>query len=394
MTVRTGVERVLLVGAFERDNFGDLLFHLLTRQYLVAAGFDVDAASVLSAHVAATPDLPIMSMHEALSTRAYRAVWVVGGEVGGVRVVDAFGMSLPELERRVFSSAQVGAQEIFARFASGLPLHAPAYLPALDRYPLNRSAALIVNSVGVSHLSRGLAPDAMAESMRILATASHLTVRDEESQSFLDTHSIPSVLSPDVIHSISSAEGWSREEIVEPEGAPYLLLQVNVEQLTISGLTRVADLIAELWEATGVPVRLFAAGITHGHDSVSAYDALIALLRKRYQHVECDRIRDRAPSRLVAEIAGAALWIGTSLHGRIVAESYGVPRISLTNDKVARYARRWDNLFPSDLTLGAAVLHAPGLVNGSAHLASATPLARAAESRLQEIISTMKGRPV
>lgn len=55
--------RVLLVGAFERDNFGDLLFHLVTRSMLESSGFAVDAASVISAEVPAVPEYPVLRMH-------------------------------------------------------------------------------------------------------------------------------------------------------------------------------------------------------------------------------------------------------------------------------------------------------------------------------------------
>ncbi len=43
--------------------------------------------------------------------------------------------------------------------------------------------------------------------------------------------------------------------------------------------------------------------------------------------------------------------IGTSLHVRIVAGAYGVPRVTLTKRKPTEYARSWDSDMPYDVAL-------------------------------------------
>lgn len=39
------------------------------------------------------------------------------------------------------------------------------------------------------------------------------------------------------------------------------------------------------------------------------------------------------------------------MHGRIVANSYNIPRISIENEKVNNYTSKWDNQFPSNIKL-------------------------------------------
>ncbi len=46
------------------------------------------------------------------------------------------------------------------------------------------------------------------------------------------------------------------------------------------------------------------------------------------------------------EIAGAYAWLGSSLHGRIVASAYGVPRVSIAKRKLDEYAQTWDPDMP------------------------------------------------
>ena len=55
---------------------------------------------------------------------------------------------------------------------------------------------------------------------------------------------------------------------------------------------------------------------------------------------------------LVDHIRRARVVIGTSLHVRIVAAAYGVPRVSLAKPKPTRYARLWDPGMPFGVALG------------------------------------------
>ena len=62
-----------------------------------------------------------------------------------------------------------------------------------------------------------------------------------------------------------------------------------------------------------------------------------------------------SPARgpLVNEIRRARIVVGSSLHVRIVASAYGVPRVSLRRSKPTRYARTWDPDMPYGVSLPA-----------------------------------------
>lgn len=54
----------------------------------------------------------------------------------------------------------------------------------------------------------------------------------------------------------------------------------------------------------------------------------------------------RNPLAVVEEIASAQLFVGTSLHGRIISACYDVPRVSLNGEKLNEYAAQWDSEMP------------------------------------------------
>ena len=72
--------RVLLVGAYERDNLGDLLFLLVTERYL--EGAEVVAGAPFSADMRELLDRKVPAYGPLLQAEAFDAIWTVGGQVG------------------------------------------------------------------------------------------------------------------------------------------------------------------------------------------------------------------------------------------------------------------------------------------------------------------------
>src|SRR5690606_41580614 len=88
-------------------------------------------------------------------------------------------------------------------------------------------------------------------------------------------------------------------------------------------------------------LRFVLAGTASGHDSVADYEQVIAHLTELAPRVDVDIASERRPYDLVDRIAGAGLVIATSLHVRIVACAYDVPRVSLARPQPTQYARTW-----------------------------------------------------
>ncbi len=334
--------RVLLVGAYERDNFGDLLFLLQTEQYLTHA--DVTAAAPFPGDMTRLLDRKIPAFGPLLEKQAYDCVWTVGGEVGGTSFGGAFRMSNPAGVVRAYDAASPEEQDDIVRRLSGrTPLEGP-YLPRPTAYPPNAATPSVVHSAGVASIA-GLSHAMQAERLQALKEADRITVRDEMSADLLAAHGIPHQLGPDLVHTLAMTRPQVRP--AEPDVA---LVQVSDPHLRKVGHEAFAEALARSTNLAPYRIRMFVAGTAPGHDSVESYERIVEHVRKIVPDRNIAISPARRPLDLVDEIAAAGLWIGLSLHGRIVASAYEVPRISLEKRKLDVYSQTWDAEMPYGVT--------------------------------------------
>ena len=128
--------RVLTVGAYERDNFGDLLFLLVTERYL--AGSEVVASAPFAADMTELLDRRVVALGDELTDNDIDAVWTVGGQVGGTTVGSAFRMSKSRKEYAAYMASPPAEQrEILKAALHGAPLASP-YVPTPGCVPAQR----------------------------------------------------------------------------------------------------------------------------------------------------------------------------------------------------------------------------------------------------------------
>src|SRR5262245_14942104 len=136
--------RVLLVGAYERDNFGDLLFLLVTERYL--DGAELVAAAPFSADMRALLDRQIPAYGPLLRDQSFDAIWTVGGQVGRVDARRAYKMSASADAWAEFEAAPPHEQTELLRHAAGGVALASPYIPLASAYPRNAGAVTVLNS--------------------------------------------------------------------------------------------------------------------------------------------------------------------------------------------------------------------------------------------------------
>lgn len=344
---------VLLVGAYERDNFGDLLFLHQTERYLEGAHLEV-AAPFPGATSENVPRV-VPGYAAVMRSRSFDHIWTVGGEVGDVTVDTAAIMSAPAIAASV--SGIDCADSITA--LTGLDPKDGAYLVNPRLLPPFSRTELHVNSVGVSRIVT-LNSRRRWRLLRSLYASRHVSVRDSESSRILTRFGISHTLAPDLIQTIALTR--PRGSDPQPDVA---LFQMSEELLSRHGPARVANALASSFPRH-MKIELFVAGSAPGHDSVALYEQVKRALRASHPHraVEISSVGsalDRAD-----QIARSGLWIGSSLHGRIVSCAYDIPRISLEVDKVTAYARTWDRTMP----YGVALEHLPHAVERALQPAS------------------------
>ncbi|KFF59363.1 hypothetical protein JF66_11805 [Cryobacterium sp. MLB-32] len=390
MTTSATTPTVVLIGAFERDNFGDLLFYQLTKTYLGERG--IVAGSVIGADMRSLLGTQVYPQSDLLAARAWDAVWVVGGEVGGVTTENALAMSLPEVEGAIFDAASTMGRTALSRFLSDSAPVDPAYLPVLSRFPLNEQTPLILNSVGLGNMAaEGSGPEADT-AIAVLRGASAVNVRDTSSQDFAHSVGVSTRLAPDIVHSISLHHPELRWEHV-PAHSPYFIFQASTTVIAKYGVENVARAIVNLAVQTGWRPVLLLAGLARHHDSPHQYEQVVQEIKRHSPHLTPAVLATRKPLELAAWIAQSQLWLGTSLHGRIIANSFLRPRVSLENLKVTHYAQTWDREFPVSVPLdqigeavSAAVIAAALPANSAVSLELAQASRRATEHLVTEYL--------
>ena len=332
--------RVLTVGAYERDNVGDLLFLLVTERYLqdaqvvAAAPFGADMRGLLGRRV--EPYGPL------LRDAAFDVIWTVGGQVGAVDPVRAYRMSAPPREYRRYARGSARRRAALLRRATGgVPMLSP-YIPSPLDHPRNAGAISVLSSVGLSGV-RGIEDEARREALfALLRGQTFISVRDRGSSRLLERLGIEHALAPDAVHALGVL--WPAER--DP-GAGVAVVQISSAILRQLGHAEVGARIAASRELRGRPVRLLLAGTATGHDTVADYEALM----RHAPGVDLEILEGRRPLDVVDQIRSARVVVGTSLHVRIIAAAYGVPRVTLSRWKPTQYARAWDADMPFDVGL-------------------------------------------
>lgn len=336
--------RILCIGAYERDNFGDLLFQMVTDTYLADVA-DVVYAAPFAADMTDLTGLDVPAFGPLLESESFDAVWTVGGEVGGTSVDYAYKAAMgSEVFAEYSDSTLEERRATLASHMGSVHVDSP-YLPRPSAYARNVTAASVVNSVGVAAVKR-LPAVRKAAVTGILREATFVSVRDRLASDVLSSAGIEHTLEPDLIHSIA----LTRPRAADSEPGDYILLQISDGHLKKYSLASFAQAIIDSPALAAHPIRLFLAGTAPGHDSVASYQKIIDRVLAADPSRDITVSSSLKPWDRVDEIAGAKLWIGGSLHGRIVSCAYGVPRVSIAKRKLDEYAQTWDPDMPWGIT--------------------------------------------
>ncbi len=371
-------KKILTIGAYERDNFGDLLFYIITKKYL--HGHMVVPGAVSSANMLDSIGEVVLPYPALMESSDWDVIWVVGGEIGQASTNAGIRMSITKKEEETYSGLskknQLALDESYSYDTKKTTI---GYLPSSDS--VGPSTQVIVNSVGISGLA--FMPDWIRKpANKSLAKSLYVSVRDPESSKYCRDLNIDADLTPDIVHTIS------RHYNVLPKPAiltdDYMVFQMSEElakTMDISNLVKNLDAIAQKYKCSIV---FFAAGTANYHDNTDVYRNLITKLS-----CKTELFLDRNPIELAGCISNSRMWIGTSLHGRIIAASYGVRRVSFVNNKVSTYAKQWDETQPYNVeikNLDSAVRNA-SLSSDKDLSRIADKLSQLADARAKSIVS-------
>lgn len=354
-TMLTADGPLILFGAFDRHNFGDLLLGEVARA--LVAPRPVVFAGLAERDLSAQGGRPVQAIASlAAAWGAHPArILHVGGEL----------LTCSLYEAAVMLQTEAAAASAIARYDTD-PQAAHAW--AVQETRLDRPVAYqvppglfwrshFVAYLGVGGVGLDRLPDSIQASVVApLAQADCLWVRDRLTCRHLANHGLAPVLAPDpaeltaaLFRSVIRAHGARNGELQEirqrfPAG--YLAVQFSADYGDDATLAAIGEALRSIQAKRGavvVPgIVLFRAGSAPWHDRLDVYRRLLALTPCLAAAVfESLHVWD-----IGALLAGSAGYVGSSLHGRIVAESFGRPAVSLVCDdpaasKVGAYVLTW-----------------------------------------------------
>ncbi|CCD37184.1 hypothetical protein, INTERPRO prediction:regulator of chromosome condensation [Candidatus Paraburkholderia kirkii UZHbot1] len=192
--------------------------------------------------------------------------------------------------------------------------------------------------------------DMREEVLTRLRASDHATVRDARTQGALRAAGIEARLVPDPAASVaelfdermqSHANQGAVADVRRAFPRGYLAVQFSADFGDDATLARIAHQLDLLAEASDTSIVLFRAGAAPWHDDIAVYEHTAQRMRQPAVRIfESLNVWD-----ICALIAKSAGFAGSSLHGRIVAMAYALPRVNLQHadsGKQHAYASTWE----------------------------------------------------
>jgi hypothetical protein len=345
---------IIVFGAFDRHNFGDLLFphivsSLLPDHRLIFAGLAERDLRPYGGHkVHALPDL-LMSWHgeapvvlhaggESLGCDAFEAAVMLHSPEEAPNVIRHWD-DKPD-ERHVWASRYLGVDDYAPYLVAG------PHLPKGSRILYNAIGGVDLNSKG---------PPMRTEVLEKLGQATAAGIRDIATSQCLQDEQIacellpdPAALTAELFDAQIRARAGQKEmgTLLSSFRDGYIAVQFSADFGDDATLQLIAEQLQKVIGDTGYGIVLFRAGAAPWHDDIEVYRRLAARLsRNRVRLFDCLHLWD-----ICALIANSRAYCGSSLHGRIVAMAYGLPRLNIVPDssrvqvsKQAAYAASWES---------------------------------------------------
>ena len=342
---------IILYGAFDRHNYGDLLFPMVMQKMLqqqnpahsivIAAMIDTDLSNVDA--------LPTVSIQKALKAHPDSVIMLAGGDVIGCDWVSATAYLMSDTGSKIFERyvvrflPKLSLRYIQSRF--GFKAFGPFNFAKQD---VGGQHKIIFNSAGATSVSgyTGQDADALAKTLQ---DADYLSVRDHFSKDNIQQISgLASTVAPDsacmmsVVYSEAEIDGQRSPEVKSLiEGKDkYLVFQISNAR-AIGREQGFANALTEYARSENCAILFLSIGNAAGHSDYLGLKRIMALMPN---DVNMSLYEEGKIFDIMAIIKSAVCYCGTSLHGLITSIAFHVPRIALTPSlrKQINYMNTWD----------------------------------------------------
>lgn len=341
--------KILIIGAFDRYNYGDLLFPLVIERQLGTYGkdFEFEYFGLIESDLSSVGGLPtkgLQKFYKACSDPSNPVhVIIAGGEALGVTWNSLYAALNPLFQRINKRHVKVNKVLDLNGWTKKI-LKGKTTLPfVFDKSDFAGVQSVILNSLGGSGLNAAVFAkyDFLIGKLQ---NVDYFAVRDQLTVDNLRKNGLDAALFPDSailmseFYPLNFLHRNVTQEVagyVAEHAGKYVFAQIN-KKTTRDHEQTIADGLDEIYQQGKAEICLCPIGKALDHDDHEALQELGTLLESPYTYFDADNIWD-----IMYLIANAKCYVGTSLHGAITAMSFAVPHVGLKVEKLGAYLATW-----------------------------------------------------
>lgn len=343
------MEKILIIGAFDRYNYGDLLFPLIIEKQLETyhRDFQYEFYGLVESDLSregGKPTLDLKAFYEACNKPDQKVhVMVAGGEALGVTWNSLLASLNKHFQKIHKHHVRITKIINLNRIAKKL-LKGKTTLPfVFDKNDFSSVKSVLFNSLGGSGIKPALF-ERFGFMKAKLQKADYLAVRDTITLENLRQNGVEAQLFPDSailmseFYPLQTLEKSITPEVksyVEKNRGNYVFFQIN-KKTTMGKEEGIALELDRIYGKGEVEICLCPIGKALNHDDHIALQTVKTRMKSPSTYFDADNIWD-----IMYLIANSKAYIGTSLHGAITSMSYNVPHVGLVVEKLDAYLSTW-----------------------------------------------------
>lgn len=327
-------DKIALFGAYDRYNYGDLLFPLIFRKFLEDKyPFLLDKIEYFSL---TSKDL---SKYGGIKTKSLEAfqksmnefgfIVVLGGQIFGSRWSNLYFHNMKNYSQmffyRVLKKLKILNEEYFKKlFNSKFE-----YPYIFTNNELNNNIKVFYNAVGGNPGNREL--------IKKIDGSYYLSVRDNYTKSIFENARLypdSAILMSDFFTNINH----NIRKCIREMNFNYIGLQINYSVFK-QNKKQIFKSIDEIYKRYGMKIVLINIGYAPLHDDFKSHK----ILNKAFPN-KTILFEDTNIFEIMYLIKNSQIFLGTSLHGNITAMSYNVPHLGFEKiNKLKYFLKTWEN---------------------------------------------------
>lgn len=335
--------RINILGAYDRHNYGDLLFPVILKNFLTAEfgnKYDIEIFAIRNSDLAiygALKTKGIKDLYVSLNDKSYNNVLIIaGGDVMTAQWASIL-LSLKHPARLLMRGASI-TNKLFnrnklAKFILGGQSDFPF---VIDKSNFSGLKKIIYNSIGGTnfHKFQHHYGDALK--------TDYLSVRDKVFYDRIKMHNQDVKLIPDSaiimskIFPVNDLKALISKEVLNfAIDNEFVFFQIN-KKLAENSSPYISESLKHISKKYNLKICLCPIGRANQHEDHIPLKEIHNQLKDESFYIDQPNIWE-----VMYLIANSKIYIGTSLHGAITAMSYNIPYMGIKVTKLNDYLRTW-----------------------------------------------------